>query len=186
MNPFTIIHKYYDPNSELYRILVAHSVLVTTKAMAIATEFQNRHPEAEVDLAFIAEAAMLHDIGIYRCHSPKIYCTGNEPYIRHGVAGREILEHEGLLRHGLVCERHIGAGISKEDIRRQALPLPLRDYLPVSIEEKVICLADKFFSKTPKKLFREKQLDKIHKKMTEWGPDSAKRFEELCHLLLPG
>ena len=185
MNPLTIIHKYYAPDSELYRILVAHSVLVTTKALSIATEFQNRHPEAEVDLTFVAEAAMLHDIGIYRCHSPKIHCTGNEPYIRHGVAGREILEGEGLPRHGLVCERHIGAGISKEDIRRQALPLPLRDYLPVSIEEKIICLADKFFSKTPKKLFREKKLHKIHKKMAEWHPDSAKRFEELCHLLLP-
>ncbi|MDZ7344484.1 MAG: HD domain-containing protein [candidate division KSB1 bacterium] len=185
MNPFLIIQKHYDPASELYRLLVTHSILVTKKAIEIAVDFQARHPEATVDLDFVAEAAMLHDIGIYRCDSPKIFCTGRESYIRHGILGREILEAEGLPRHALVCERHTGAGISKEEVVRQALPLPVRDYLPLSIEEKIICLADKFYSKTPQKLFREKQLGKIHEKMSKWGPKATARLEELCDLLLP-
>jgi uncharacterized protein len=186
VNPFVIIHKYYDPNSELYRLLVTHSVLVTKKALEIATDFQTRHPETEIDLAFITEAAMLHDLGIYRCDSPKILCFGNEPYIRHGIIGREILESEGLPRHALVCERHTGAGISQAEVVRQALPLPVRDYLPVSLEEKMICLADKFYSKTPHKLFREKRLSKIHEKLGKWGPEVVARFEDFCRLLLPG
>jgi uncharacterized protein len=185
MNPFFIIHKYYDPQSELYRILATHSVLVTKKALDMAVDFQAQNPQAKVDLAFIYEAAMLHDIGIYRCEAPKILCTGSEPYIRHGLIGREILESEGLSRHALVCERHTGAGISQAEVVRQRLPLPVRDYLPVSIEEKIICLADKFYSKTPHKLFREKKLDKIHEKMEKWGPEVAARFHELCRLLLP-
>jgi uncharacterized protein len=185
MNPFPIIHKYYDPQSELYRILVTHSVLVTKKALDISVDFQARNPQSEIDLAFIYEAAMLHDIGIYRCDAPEIFCAGSAPYVRHGVIGREILESEGLPRHALVCERHTGAGISREDVIRQGLPLPVRDYLPESLEEKIICFADKFYSKTPHKLFREKKLRKIHQKLGKFGPEAAARFEEWCRLLLP-
>lgn len=184
MNPFSIIHKYYDHQSELYRILVTHSVLVTKKALDLAVDFQARNPQAAIDLAFIYEAAMLHDIGIYRCDAPEILCTGSEPYVRHGVIGREILEREGLSRQALVCERHTGAGISREDVIRQALPLPARDYLPESLEEKIICFADKFYSKTPHKLFREKKLHKIHQKLGKFGPEATARFEEWCRLLL--
>ncbi len=185
MNPFVIIQKYYDPQSELYRILVTHSVLVTKKALDLAVDFQARNPQSEIDLAFIYEAAMLHDLGIYRCDAPEIFCSGSEPYVRHGVIGREILESEGLPRHALVCERHTGAGISREDVLRQALPLPARDYLPVSLEEKIICLADKFYSKTPHKLFRERKLRKIHQKLEKFGPEAVARFEGWCRLLLP-
>jgi uncharacterized protein len=96
MNPFSIIQKYYDPTSELYRILVTHSVLVTKKALDLAMDFRARNPQSEIDLAFIYEAAMLHDIGICRCDAPEIFCTGSEPYVRHGLMGRAILESEGL------------------------------------------------------------------------------------------
>ena len=51
-------------------------------------------------------------------------------------------------RHALVCERHTGAGLSLKDIMDQKLPVPPREMLPVSMEEQVICFADKFFSKT--------------------------------------
>ncbi|MGH7601094.1 MAG: HD domain-containing protein [bacterium] len=169
----------------MYRILITHSVLVTKKALDLAVDFQARNPQSEIDLAFIYKAAMLHDIGIYRCDAPEIFCTGREPYVRHGVIGREILEREDLPRHALVCERHTGAGISRKDVLRQALPLPERDYLPESLEEKIICLADKFYSKTPHKLFREKKLHKIHKKLGKFGPQAVARFEEWCRLLLP-
>jgi len=185
MNPFDIIHKYYDPADELYRILMTHSVLVTKKALDIAAAFQARQPQHEIDLTFIYEAAMLHDLGIFRCAAPEIFCAGSAPYICHGMIGREILESEGLPRHALVCERHTGAGISREDVIRQALPLPVRDYLPESLEEKIICLADKFYSKTPHKLFREKKLHKIHQKLGKFGPEAVARFEDWRRLLLP-
>jgi len=185
MNPFDIIHKYYDPTSELYRILMTHSVLVTKKALDIATAFQSRQPQHEIDLNFIYEAAMLHDLGIFRCAAPEIFCAGSAPYICHGMIGREILESEGLPRHALVCERHTGAGLSRQNVIQQKLPLPLRDYLPVSHEEKIICLADRFYSKTPNELFYEKKLRQIHQNMLEWGPKISARFENLCALLLP-
>jgi hypothetical protein len=80
MNPFAILHQYYDPASEAYRLLATHSVLVTKKALSIAVDFQARNPQTDVDLAFIYEAAMLHDIGIFRCDAPEILCTGSEPF----------------------------------------------------------------------------------------------------------
>jgi len=185
MNPLLIISKYYDPSSELYRVLITHSILVTKKALDIAAAFQKRHPHNEIDLTFIYEAAMLHDLGIFRCSAPEIFCAGSAPYIRHGIIGREILESEGLPRHALVCERHTGAGLSQQNVIQQKLPLPLRDYLPVSLEEKIICLADRFYSKTPPELFYEKKLHEIHRSVREWGPEILMRFENLCDLLLP-
>ena len=66
MNPYEIIEKYYIPGSDLYNILVKHSEAVRDKALALA----RRHPELELDLEFIAEAAkpafeMIHEITTY-------------------------------------------------------------------------------------------------------------------------
>ena len=54
---------------------------------------------------------------------------------------------EGYPRHALVCERHTGAGLSLEGIIAQDLPVPHREMVPVSLEEQVICFADKFLFK---------------------------------------
>ena len=93
---------------------------------------------------------MLHDIGIFMTASPKIGCFGDAPYVCHGFLGRELLDKEGLdPTFGLVAERHTGAGICLETIQRHNLPLPRRDMVPITPAEKIICCADKFFSKTP-------------------------------------
>ncbi len=104
----------------------------------------------QVDLHFIEEAALLHDIGMLLTDTPKINCYGGQPYIVHGILGAELLRKEGLPRHALVCERHIGVGLSIADIKEQQLPLPLRDMRPESLEEKIVAYADLFYSKTQK------------------------------------
>ena len=50
--------------------------------------------------------------------------------------------------HARTCERHVGVGLAREDILAQGLPLPMRDMVPKTIEEIIICYADEFFSKT--------------------------------------
>ena len=119
---------------------------------------------------------MLHDIGVFLCDAPGIECHGTEPYIRHGVLGAELLRREGYPRHARVCERHTGAGISLSEIRNQHLPLEERDYLPETLEEKVICYADKFFSKT--KLDREKTPEQALRSLQKFGQEGVKRFTE--------
>ena len=178
MNPLALIDKYYPKKNELRNILLNHSHSVADKALDLAA----RHPELHLDLTFLEEAAMLHDIGIYLTDADGIYCFGRYPYICHGYLGAELVRNEGFPRHALVCERHTGAGLSIEDILRQDLPVPHRDMLPVSIEEQLICFADKFFSKT--KLNQEKSIEKARKNVARYGGEGAMRFDRWCELFL--
>jgi len=170
IDPLVIIEKYYIKGSELYNILVNHSEHVKNKALEIA----KNHTEMDLDLQFIAEAAMLHDIGIYLCDAPRIYCYGTKSYIEHGYLGADLLRKEGLFKHALVCERHTGVGISLEMIVKNKLPLPHRDLLPLSKEEQLICYADKFYSKT--KLNETLSLHRIRTNLMHYGEQEAIRF----------
>ncbi len=119
---------------------------------------------------------MLHDIGIFKCDAAGILCFGTEPYICHGRIGAELLRSEGFPRHARVCERHTGAGITKAQIIAQNLPLPQQDFLPETMEEKVICYADKFFSKTH--LDREKSIEQAEMSLSKFGEEGVLRFRE--------
>lgn len=178
MNPIAIIEKYYPVGSDAYRILVDHSRSVADKALAIA----RMHPEMNLDLTFVEEAAMLHDIGIFQCNAPSIDCHGEADYICHGYLGAELMRAEGYPRHALVCERHTGTGLSLEMIELMQWPIPHRDMLPISLEEQLICFADKFFSKT--KLGKEKDINKIRVSLSRYGSDTAARFSAWCKLFL--
>ena len=178
MNSLAIIEKYYEPQSLLYAILVKHSNAVTQKALEIA----ENHPEMPLDKTFIQEAAMVHDIGIFLTNAPRISCFGSFPYICHGYLGADLIRKEGFPKHALVCERHTGAGISLFDIEQQNLPLPKRDLRPVSLEEQLICFADKFFSKT--KLDREKSVEKARNSIAKYGEEGLIRFDHWCELFL--
>lgn len=178
MEPLKIIEKYYDTRSEAYHILVTHSRSVAGKALSIA----EAHPEMNLDRTFIEEAAMLHDIGITFCNAADMDCHGTYEYICHGYLGANLLRKEGYPRHALVCERHTGTGISLQMIKENHLPLPLRDYLPISLEEQLICFADKFFSKT--KLNKEKSIRKIQESLNRYGEETVLRFNDWCKLFL--
>ncbi|MGD9056998.1 MAG: HDIG domain-containing protein [Desulfobacterales bacterium] len=173
MNAIEILERYYDPNSKAYQILVEHGQQVADKAREAA----QRVPALKPDLDFIEAAAMLHDIGIFQTHTPQFGCFGKHPYICHGVLGSTILKKEGHPQLALVCERHIGVGISKTDIRQQNLPLPDRDMIPVTIEEQIVCYADKFFSKNGNGRSAEKPISKILKKLSRRGPEKVQRFK---------
>ena len=173
MNPYDIIEKYYTAGSDLYNILVKHSEAVRNKALALA----RRHPELELDLEFIGEAAMLHDIGILETDAPGIKCFGSHRYIEHGYLGAEMMRKEGYPRHALVCERHTGTGITKEQIIANEWQLPHRDFLPETLEEKLICFADKFYSKT-KHLETARTLEQVVESMLKISPQSAEKIKE--------
>lgn len=178
MQPFDIIHKYYKPGTKLYDIYVAHATDVTTKALWVA----QKHPELAINKKFIEEAAMLHDIGIFKTNAPHIACEGDMPYICHGYLGREILTFEGFPKHGLVCERHTGTGLSLEAILTKKLPIPHRDMRPKSLEEKIICFADKFYSKS--QLGKEKPLKKIREGLRRHSIHQVEVFDEWCDFFL--
>ena len=166
-----IIDKYYSEENQLRYIFMTHSTLVTKRAVRIC----DQHPELSLNRQFVIEAAMLHDIGIFKCDAPGIYCFGNEPYLIHGRIGAELLRAEGFPKHARVCERHTGAGITKEEIIKLNLPLPHEDFLPETMEEKVICYADKFYSKTHPEV--EKTIEQAERSLKRFGEDGVERFK---------
>jgi len=174
MNPLALIEKYYPPGSLAHLILMRHSGLVAAKAVSAARTVSRQQP---VDIDFVREAALLHDIGILFTNAPDLGCHGELPYLAHGYKGRELLEQEGLPRHALVCERHIGVGLTAEEIRVQQLPLPLRDMLPLTVEEQIVTYADLFFSKNPKKKERERTPEQVRKTLARYGEDKPAVFD---------
>jgi uncharacterized protein len=172
MNAVSLLEKHI-PDPYLFDIVVRHSRLVADKALRIASNLDG----VGIDMNFLEEAALLHDIGVCRTASPRFGCHGAYPYIRHGIIGKEILEQEGFPLHALVCERHIGVGLTAEDVRSQRLPLPERDMTPLSLEEIIVCFADLFYSKCPEKICHEKTISSIRSDLARFGDHKVGIFD---------
>ncbi|KAF5089010.1 TIGR00295 family protein [Methanobacterium aggregans] len=104
--------------------IVEHCKTVSRKALQLSSNFDN------VDVDLVEEGALLHDIGRSKTHS-----------IFHGVVGAEILrKREFPIEVQRIAERHIGAGIPQ--LEAEALGLPAKDYIPITLEEKIVAHAD--------------------------------------------
>lgn len=171
MNPLALLEKHFSNNSAL-DIVYRHSRMVADKALAIAKGIN----DPALDLNFIEQAALLHDIGVSRVRAPGLHCFGAAPYICHGIIGREILEAEGYPLHALVCERHIGVGLSTRDIVDQKLPLPQRDMSPQTVSEKIVAMADLYYSKKGDELEREKSTDRVRSDLMRFGAEKVEIF----------
>lgn len=99
-------------------------------ALKISDNARNKRRPIQIDIDLVVIGALLHDIGRSRTHG-----------IRHAITGAKIATDNGiddkLVR---IIERHIGAGILKEEAVK--LGLPARNFVPESIEEKIVAYAD--------------------------------------------
>ena len=85
---------------------------------------------ANADLKLVEAGALLHDIGRSKTHG-----------IRHGVEGAIIARKLNLPESiNRIIERHIGAGLPADEAKK--LGLPYKDFIPETLEEKIICHAD--------------------------------------------
>lgn len=107
--------------------IVNHSLAVSKKAREIADRIKaNGH---DIDPDFVEVGAILHDIGRSKSHG-----------MDHGIKGSEILRNSEFSEFARICEVHLGAGIDEEEAA--SLDLPEKDYIPETLEEKVIAHAD--------------------------------------------
>lgn len=169
MNYFSLIQRYIPVNSPVYPIYITHCHMVTRKALAIARRIGLPTDRQR----FVEEAAMLHDLGIVATNTPALHCYGSLPYLCHGVEGRAILEAEGYHRHGLIAERHVGAGLRKEDITEQNLPLPQRDMIPQTLEEELVLYADLFYSKNTERLWHARSIEEVQANAARYGEEKS-------------
>ena len=166
----SIIDRYYPAGTPLRDIYIRHCRAVAQKALEIADR-----AGLPIDRDTIEAAAMLHDIGIFATNAPSIHCTGSEPYIRHGIIGAGLLRKEGAGEEiAAVAERHTGSGITAKEIIDRNLPLPHCDYCPRTQLERLVCYADKFFSKSGD--MTEKSLEQAMSSAASFGNESLERF----------
>lgn len=173
MNYQEIIDLYYPVGSRRRDIYLHHCRQVADKSLEIA-----RRRNLPLDTDEIKCAAMLHDIGIFLTDAPSIDCHGDAPYIAHGILGADLLRKAGFgeeICH--VAEHHTGAGITAGEVRAQHLPIPVRNYMPESLLERLICYADKFFSKSGE--MQEKPLAVVRASLLKISSGTLERFDAL-------
>ena len=107
-----------------------HSIKVADKALEIA----NKIKKAKVNMNLVEIGALLHDVGRSKTHG-----------FNHALIGGKILRARGFPEELVrICETHILGGLDKDDA--QSVGLPIKDYIPTTLEEKIICLADKLLA----------------------------------------
>jgi uncharacterized protein len=130
--------------------VVAHCIAVSTIAVSLAGRVK-----VPLDRELVRQGGLLHDIGRARTHG-----------IDHAVAGVAIARELGFSeRLVLIIERHIGAGITAAEAVR--LGIPQKDYLPLTVEEKIVSYADNLTNGIREMLFYE-ALDRFKNIL---GPD---------------
>jgi len=114
----------------LSKNIINHVLAVSRKAIKIATQIST----IPINLKLVRIGAILHDIGRIRSHD-----------YDHAVLGGQIIREELKFSEQLarIAETHILGGLSKQEAVE--FGLPPKDYLPETIEEKIVCLADKYF-----------------------------------------
>ena len=126
----------YPHDSECIRLLteagckrrvIVHCCTVWTMAEAMA-----RRIDCDIDL--LRAGAFLHDIGRSVDHS-----------IMHAVIGASIAADLGLPREVVeIIRKHVGAGLDEQDVIEMGLPKG--NYIPDTIEQKIVCHADNMVS----------------------------------------
>lgn len=136
------LYQKYAPDEKAAKAVWSHTTLV----LKIAEQLVKKN-NLEVNWEIAKPGILLHDIATFECeerYNPVVV----KPYIQHALLGSLITRAEGFDETvSLMVERHIGLGISKDEIIANNYPLPKRDFLPETLEEKLLSYADKFHSK---------------------------------------
>ena len=136
------LHERLAPSADAFDLVYTHCRIVCR----IAEQLLAGRPDA-YDVALVRAGCLLHDVGVYRL-------ADGDHYLRHGVLGHDLLRELGFPETlGRFCSHHTGVGITRDDVRRQGLPLPPADYLAETAEERLVMYADKFHSKTAPPVF---------------------------------
>lgn len=111
------------------REVIAHCKAVSALAVKFANSCKKRG--ADVDVKLVEVGALLHDIGRSKTHD-----------VNHAIIGVEIAKSMNLPSSIIsIIEHHIGGGITADEAK--TLGWPVKDYLPETLEEKIITYADK-------------------------------------------
>jgi uncharacterized protein (TIGR00295 family) len=144
--------------------VISHCKAVRKVAVRIAKK-------AHANIQLIEAGALLHDIGRSKTQG-----------IMHGVEGAKIATELGLpVSIVNIIERHLGAGIPTEEAI--ALGLPPKDYMPITLEEKIVAHADNLIENDHEHRIEievEKALQKGQKKHAERLMELHRELSQRC------
>ncbi len=157
-----IVCKIWD-KYKLQENVRRHCIKVMEVSMKIAEKLKDRY---DIDTEALKIGALLHDIGRSFTHG-----------IDHFVYTGEILRKEGLSERIVrIAERHFSCGITKEEAKKLGIDVD-RDFVPETIEEKIVCMADKLVKDCEETTFDDfmKRLHKLKRKFpeTSWFTDKT-------------
>lgn len=150
------LHQQMGSSNEI----IEHCEAVANAALRIAEKFRSKG--IAVDTQAIYAAALLHDIGRTKTQT-----------VSHGYVGAELLRQRDVDdKVTRIISRHVGAGISPAEAKK--FGFPEGDYIPRTLEEKIVCFADKVVGPHGRIVPFELEVQKFKKK----GLDAA-RLEDL-------
>jgi len=141
--------------------VIVHCQAVALLALELAEKFKAKN--YSVDMALIEVGALLHDLGRAKTHS-----------VNHAIEGMQLAQAEGL-PNSVICiiKRHVGAGITEKEATE--LNWPKDNYIPQTLEEKIVCYADKCLSSN-KRIPIETTINQFYDKKLD---DAAERVRKL-------
>jgi|Deesub1362A_J573_1020465.scaffolds.fasta_scaffold00182_4 uncharacterized protein (TIGR00295 family) len=138
-----------------------HILIVTDVAKKIAEKLNLNEESRKLVLI----GALLHDVGRCKSHG-----------MDHAVIGAEMLRKDGFdERIAKIVERHIGAGLTAKEAK--SFGLLEKDYIPKTVEEKIVALADNLVSN--RKVLRKKEYLKAVKEKFSNQTDVLERHIKL-------
>ena len=142
-------------------IVVEHCKAVTEVAEKIASRAVKKGYNIDLDL--VTMGAMLHDIGRAKTNG-----------VKHAVEGAEMIRELGLSEEIIkIIERHIGGGLTEGEVL--SVGLPPKNYIPETIEEKIVCHADNLIAATE----RQSLDDELRALRKKGHLDAAERVKKL-------
>lgn len=157
--------------------IMEHAKIVHDVSLFLAGLFPE---EAHVELDVLALGAILHDVGRSRA----------ERIVEHGVRSGEIIREQGFPEAAArIGETHMGVGITKEETA--ALGLPYRDFVPETLEERIVCYVDNLLFYIPGENRHElRNTDAVVERFTRelgeaYGRRSREFMEKIEHEIGP-
>jgi uncharacterized protein (TIGR00295 family) len=146
------------------RSVINHCIAVRNVAVKIAEK-------ANADVKLVEASALLHDIGRSKTHR-----------INHAVEGAKIAKKLGLSKKIVkIIERHIGAGLPAKEAK--ILGLPAKNYMPKTLEEKIVCHADSLIENSKKQNIEKEVEQALMNSQKEYAKRLVilhKELSEIC------
>ena len=210
MDYLALLHRYYPEDNALRRMLLHHSRQVCARALQIVERHPelgaNRNlVEAGAMLhdigIFLTDAPGIHCHGtahyilhgslgaqLLRNEAEQLKEKKRQELQRQELQLQEVQLQEVQLQEELhfyealarICERHTGTGLTRQTIIERGLPDPQQDLLPETIEEQIICYADKFYSKSH--LERERTIPQTLQSLEKFGDEGVEKFRHWTEL----